>query len=90
MQLWLIENDPYRNQRFPWTLVRLETGEQVVIDFPEFSTKTSLPPFFALKNGHYYFLFGDTLVLMDPKNLEKITIPLKDFDISNAHALIVN
>lgn len=84
----VIEHENSSNNLCLWTILNLDTREEKIISFPEYQDKNNLPPFFTIKEGQYYFLFNDVLVIYNPQTSEKTEINLKQYQIQNAHALI--
>lgn len=85
----VIKHENPLDSSFLWTILNLDTGEEKIISFPEYQDKNNRPPFFTIKEEHYYFLFSDVLVLYNPKTSEKTEIDLKPYQIQDAHALIL-
>lgn len=85
----IIENDGHFNQDFPWSIINLATREEKILTFPDFSPNDYQPPFFTMQGDDYYFLFKDTLIVYHPDTEQKDRIDLKEYGITDAHALIL-
>lgn len=87
-QLLVIESDHFRHTDFPYAMIDVSSKDEQLLNFEEYQDKNYLPPYMAIKDGLYYILFADKLVIYDPVKQDKKEIDLTAFSIHHAQALL--